>query len=226
MDFDIKELVKIATENLNLKEFKGDVVAVKVVENEMHVEDGGIAVQNNYYGSSPVGKKVSTADDMVLENNIFNNKLFDSNAKLVRLRDEIGARIEGARLVDESRFAADRPQIDPKVQKEWYYIWKPLNESGLFSGNKVNMTMFAEQMLKWYPEMFPTFTDEKEQADYSNRLMKSISAEKSKWEKDGPEVKIEDMAASCQRQNLVLAKMQPMIFVCIDLTKGLKNNYK
>ena len=51
MDIDIKELIKTATENLNLKDFKGDVVAVKVVENEFGtIESGGIGVQNVYHG--------------------------------------------------------------------------------------------------------------------------------------------------------------------------------
>jgi hypothetical protein len=48
MDIDIKELIKTATENLNLKDFKGDVVAVKVVENEIqNVEAGGKGVEKH-----------------------------------------------------------------------------------------------------------------------------------------------------------------------------------
>ena len=49
MDIDIKELIKAATENLNLKDFKGDVVGVKVVENQIgNIEPGGIGIQNVY----------------------------------------------------------------------------------------------------------------------------------------------------------------------------------
>lgn len=46
---EIRELVKTATENLDLKDFKGDVVAFKYVESQFgNVEAGGIGVQNNY----------------------------------------------------------------------------------------------------------------------------------------------------------------------------------
>lgn len=49
MDIDIKELIKAAAEGFNLKDFKGDVVGVKVVENEIgNVEKGGIGVQKVY----------------------------------------------------------------------------------------------------------------------------------------------------------------------------------
>ncbi len=49
MDIDIKELMKAATQGLNLKDFKGDVVGVKVVENEFGtIEPGGIGIQNVY----------------------------------------------------------------------------------------------------------------------------------------------------------------------------------
>ena len=46
MDIDIKELIKAAAEGFDLSNFKGDVVGVKIVENEIgNVEEGGIGVQ-------------------------------------------------------------------------------------------------------------------------------------------------------------------------------------
>ena len=49
MDIDFKEIIKAAAEGLNLKDFKGDLVAVKIVENEIgNVEEGGIGIQNVY----------------------------------------------------------------------------------------------------------------------------------------------------------------------------------
>ena len=49
MDIDIKELIKAAAEVFDLKDFKGDIVGVKVVENEIgNVEAGGIGVQKVY----------------------------------------------------------------------------------------------------------------------------------------------------------------------------------
>ena len=53
MDIDIKDLIKAAAEGMNLKDFKGDVVGVKVVENEIgNVEAGGIGVQKVYSNKS------------------------------------------------------------------------------------------------------------------------------------------------------------------------------
>ena len=51
MDIDIKELIKAAAEGFDLSNFKGDVVGVKIVENEIgNVEEGGIGVQKIYGG--------------------------------------------------------------------------------------------------------------------------------------------------------------------------------
>lgn len=52
MNLDIESLLKIAAENLNLKDFKGDIVLLKQTENDFGtIEAGGIGIQNNYYGS-------------------------------------------------------------------------------------------------------------------------------------------------------------------------------
>ncbi len=53
MDIDIKELMNAATEALASGKFKGDVVGVKYVENEIgNVEAGGIGVQKVYHGAN------------------------------------------------------------------------------------------------------------------------------------------------------------------------------
>ena len=58
MDIDIKEIIKTATEGLDLSKFKGDVVGVKIVENEIgNVEAGGIGVKKVY------GKDVQDSDE-------------------------------------------------------------------------------------------------------------------------------------------------------------------
>lgn len=66
MDIDIEKIVKSATSNLDLSQFKGDVVALKYVENEIgNVEPGGIGVQivngkqTNSASSPSDGKTVS-----------------------------------------------------------------------------------------------------------------------------------------------------------------------
>lgn len=57
MDIDIKELVKAAAEGFNLKDFKGDIVGVKIVENEFgNIEPGGIGIQINKGKDVPIAK--------------------------------------------------------------------------------------------------------------------------------------------------------------------------
>ena len=57
MDIDVKELVKAAAEGFNLKDFKGDVVGVKIVENQFgNIEPGGIGIQVNNGKDEPIAK--------------------------------------------------------------------------------------------------------------------------------------------------------------------------
>lgn len=57
MDIDIKELVKAAAEGFNLKDFNGDVVGVKIVENQFgNIEPGGIGIQVNNVKDEPIAK--------------------------------------------------------------------------------------------------------------------------------------------------------------------------
>ena len=49
MDIDIEKLAHAVASGLDLSQFKGDVVGVKIVENEFgNIEAGGIGVQNAY----------------------------------------------------------------------------------------------------------------------------------------------------------------------------------
>ena len=58
MDIDVKELIKAAAEGFDLSNFKGDVVGVKIVENEIgNVEAGGIGVQKVYNGAGVQNKE-------------------------------------------------------------------------------------------------------------------------------------------------------------------------
>lgn len=63
MDIDVKELIKAAAQGIDLSGFKGDVVAVKVVENEIgNVEAGGIGIQNVYAGQKPKAQTKKKAE--------------------------------------------------------------------------------------------------------------------------------------------------------------------
>lgn len=57
MDIDIKELAKAAAEGFDLSKFKGDLVGVKIVENEFgNIEPGGIGIQINNGKDEPIAK--------------------------------------------------------------------------------------------------------------------------------------------------------------------------
>ena len=62
---DINEIMKAAIGALDMSNFKGDVVMYKHVETEMHIAEGGIGVQNVYYGNN--GKPKNTAHEMRAE---------------------------------------------------------------------------------------------------------------------------------------------------------------
>lgn len=87
MDIDsIKELAKAVTESLNLKDFNGDIVALKVVENEFgNIEAGGIGVQNNHYGKDvPLtvsDKDIKAALEALLKEKDDKDKLLFKNKK-------------------------------------------------------------------------------------------------------------------------------------------------
>lgn len=86
MDIDsIKELAKTVTESLNLKDFHGDIVALKVVENEFgNIEAGGIGIQNNIVKDVPLtvsDKDIKAALEALLKEKDDNDKLLFKNKK-------------------------------------------------------------------------------------------------------------------------------------------------
>lgn len=86
MDIDnIKELAKTVAESFNLKEFKGDIVALKVVENEFgNIEAGGIGVQNNIVKDVPLtvsDKEIKATLEALLKEKDDKDKLLFRNKK-------------------------------------------------------------------------------------------------------------------------------------------------
>ncbi|MCQ2343973.1 MAG: hypothetical protein MJ002_03495 [Paludibacteraceae bacterium] len=87
---------------------------------------------------------------------------------------------------------------------------------------KVGVTLFIQQMMKWYPEVFLKTTFEYEHESLVKRLVASISAEKSKWMKDDNEVPIKDMPISCANLGLAYdCKLQSLFFVGNEPKKEL-----
>lgn len=86
MDIDhIKELAKTVVESLNLKDYNGDIVALKVVENEFgNIEAGGIGVQNNIVKDVPLtgsDKDIKATLEALLRQKDDNDKLLFKNRK-------------------------------------------------------------------------------------------------------------------------------------------------
>lgn len=81
----IKELAKTVTESLNLKDFNGDIVALKVVENEFgNIEAGGIGIQNNIVKDVPMtvsDKDIKATLEALLKEKDDNGKLLFKNKK-------------------------------------------------------------------------------------------------------------------------------------------------
>ena len=163
-----------------------------------------------------------TSSTPICLNSISKQKVFNNNAKVVRLRDAIGARIKGAKLTDGSWLAEDRPQIDPVMQNEWYYVWKMIAESDLLD-RKVTVRAFIAQMLEWYPEVFEPLTDDVEKKKFVEKMEKSISHEKSKWMQSGVEVPFKDMNHKWKELQLDYNKVKQMLLVCKDLYFALQN---
>lgn len=173
-----------------------------------------------------MGMQIAMAEDApstpIKLNSIFKQKVFNTNAKEVRLRDAVGARIKGAKLTDGSGLLEDRPQIDPSMQNEWYYVWKMIAESELLD-RKVTVRAFIAQMLEWFPEVFEPVADEEQKKSFIEKMGKSISREKSKWVQDRQEVPFKDMMSKWPELQLYHNKVRQMFLMCRDLRDALQN---
>lgn len=178
------------------------------------------ALRNGLFVDEIPNPTVSSSPELC--NYIFTSKVFNTNSRVVRLRDAIGARIKGAKLIDSSGLAEDRTQIDPSMQNEWYYIWKMVKDSGLLS-RKVTVRAFIGQMLNWFPEVFEELAEEEQRAVFVRKMEKSISAEKRKWNSCGQEVPFKDMNHKWSELHLDWKIVEPKILVCRDLRDALQN---
>lgn len=133
--------------------------------------------------------------DEPLKNFIFNISYFDSNDKLVKLRNTIAAAID---MGDETCLYGEpqEKRINPSNKNEWYYIMKAIVESGVAKSNIADKD-FVEQMVEWFPKLFPVEPQETKEAE-KRKLAKSISGERSRWKKGNAkqEVALKDTMAS------------------------------
>lgn len=150
---------------------------------------------------------------------IFDDRIFDSNARLSKLRDTIAAAID----MGDATIMYGQPQkvrINPEVQSDWYYIVKAIEEAKV--ARKFTITGFIDQMTEWFPMLFPDETKELWEK-YKRRLSKSISDEKSLWRygKMKEVVTLREMWAKRKNVRLDQAKMERVYEIAY---KGLYSN--
>lgn len=150
---------------------------------------------------------------------IFDDRIFDSNARLSKLRDTIAAAIDmGDATIMYGQLQQVR--INPEVQSDWYYVVKAIEEAKV--ARKFTITGFIDQMVEWFPMLFPDETKEQWEK-YKRRLSKSISDEKSLWRygKMKEVVTLRDMWAKRKNVRLDQAKMERVYEIAY---KGLYSN--
>lgn len=161
-------------------------------------------------------------DDERLQNIIFSDRLFDTDARLAALRAAIASYIDmGQRNGTLAPAATD--QIDPSAQNEWYYILLAVTEAGVASRVHIGDVTFAEQMISWFPWLFQSVADV-EATDFKRKFTKSISAERSLW-KYGEKrqvTAIQDMWARQRILGIDHAKLARLHAVALGLRTALK----
>ena len=176
-------------------------------------------VQNVKDGSKDDKESHDEIEEEPLRNHIFDDRIFDSNARFSKLRDTIAAAID----MGDATIMYGQPQkvrINPEVHSDWYYIVKAIEEAKV--ARKFTITGFIDQMTEWFPMLFPDETKELWEK-YKRRLSKSISDEKSLWRygKMKEVVTLREMWAKRKNVRLDQAKMERVYEIAY---KGLYSN--
>jgi hypothetical protein len=167
------------------------------------IHDNGTV--NNFFSTSSEEKQVDDSESP-LRNHIFIEKIFDTNERLLKLRNTIASAID----MGEATIMYGKPQdyrINPEAQNEWYYIVKAIEEAGV--AKDFAITHFIEQMQEWFPTLFPNESKE-EWEKFKRRLSKSISEEKGLWKhgKMKEVIPLRDMWAKQRSLGMDAAKME------------------
>ena len=123
----------------------------------------------------------------LLTNYIFNDELFNSNERLVALRDTIMSGVTG------------NDCLDLTSGHEWYWLYAALYDAGVLETrkNRENMVTdagFVRQIAKWLSTVVGTIDEER-----VRQICKSMSAERSKWIMNGQPLSLVDLEANKRR---------------------------
>lgn len=171
--------------------------------------------------SNPISDDDNEQTSIILKNIIFNNRIFDSDARLTALRNTIASHIN---LGEDNKLSvAAENQIEPTAQNEWYYILIAIAEAEVASRNVFTDVNFANQMISWFPWLFH-FDTPKEMDTFKRKFTKSISAERSLWKYGAKkeETAIKDMWARQRTLGIDHAKLSRLHSVASGLKKALE----
>jgi len=210
--------------HINQEEFDGffawhcltkviDGLLTKIVNGEKntpgHTTNFFFSIHGDIHFGTPASDEEGREEEEeeLLKNLIFNERLFDTNKKLIALRSAIAAAID----TGDASIIYGTPQemrINPGVQGEWYYIVKAIEEARVGKSN-FTVTTFIDQMLNWYPTVF-SISSSDEWNRYKRRLAKSISEEKRLWRygKAQTIITLQDMWAKRKHIQMDQAKME------------------
>ena len=165
-------------------------------------------------------KELDTGEEP-LRNYIFLERIFDTNERLVRLRNTIASAIDMGEA--SNRYGTPQEKrIQPNVWNEWYYIERAIEESGI--AREYPITHFFKQMMMWYPALFPAVSGEEEEA-FIRRWSKSMSKEKSLW-KHGKMKEVISLGDMWAKRNLLALDPAKMERIYAIAYKGLYQNLK
>ena len=124
------------------------------IHDNKEVHNHFITSDENKLNSNVVGEEMIPEQEQPetpLRNHIFIEKIFDTNERLLKLRNTIASAID----MGEATIMYGKPQdyrINAEAQNEWYYIVKAIEEAGV--AKNFAITHFIEQMQEWFPTLF------------------------------------------------------------------------
>lgn len=175
----------------------------ETINNNLFLQQNQLIVAGdlNVYADRQKSQTESDNTEDILENKIF-SKLFDTNQKLLRLRQEIAISIELGEFTPlyTDTVALNRSKIDPQMKHEWFYILAALTDSHVLRNRPVKDREFVEQMISFFPTL-PNlnFETPEEYRLGMRQLTQSISVERRKWKIGGDVVRLVDIMAKSRR---------------------------
>ena len=129
----------------------------------------------------------SDVGNQLLTNDIFNDELFNTNARLVALRDTIVSGVTG------------KDCLDLTSGHEWFWLYAALYDAGALETRKnrenvVTDAGFVRQIAKWLFNVVGTIHEER-----VRQICKSMSAERGKWMMNGQPLSLVDLEANKRR---------------------------